>query len=322
MKAQILNEETGPSGLALTEVPDLVPTDNQLLIDVKSCGICFPDLLMSQGKYQLRVPTPFTPGTEVAGVVAQAPSGSVYSVGDRVQVMSVVGGFAEQVVATDEQLLPIPPELSFDEGAAMGINLQTAIFALKIRANLQPGETVGVLGSAGGVGVATIQVAKAMGAKVIAIVHRTGAEELLKSVGADEVVQLEEGWGTRIKELTGTGVDVLIDPVGGEVFDEALRQVAPDGRFVVIGFAAGGIPTVKLNRVLFRNISVVGAAWGEYVRTHPGLPAKLHQDLTEMVAAGMRPPVNRTYALADLPQALDDLANGKILGKAVVKIAE
>ena len=205
MKAQILNEETGPSGLSLGDVPDPVPNDDQVLVDVKSCGVCFPDLLMSQGKYQLRVPLPFTPGTEVAGVVAQAPAGSGYSVGDRVQVMSVVGGFAEKVVAAPEQLLRIPPELSFDEGAAMGINLQTAIFALKTRANLQPGETVGVLGSAGGVGVATIQVAKAMGAKVIAIVHRKGAEELLRIVGADEIVQLEEGWGTKIKELTGAG---------------------------------------------------------------------------------------------------------------------
>lgn len=322
MKAQILNEETGPSGLTLTDVPDPVPTDDQVLVDIKSCGVCFPDLLMSQGKYQLRAPLPFTPGTEVAGEVVQAPAGSGFSVGDRVQVMSVTGGFAEKVVASPEQLLRIPPELSFDEGAAMGINLQTAIFALKTRANLQPGETVGVLGSAGGVGVATIQVAKAMGAKVIAIVHRKGAEDLLREVGADEVVQLEEGWGDKIKELTGSGVDVLIDPVGGEVFDEALRQVAPDGRFVVIGFAAGGIPTVKLNRVLFRNISVVGAAWGEYVRTHPALPAQLHEDLTAMVADGMRPPVNVTYTLDQLPQALDDLANGKILGKAVVKISD
>ncbi|MGK9271992.1 NADPH:quinone oxidoreductase family protein [Williamsia muralis] len=322
MKAQILTEETGPSGLSLNEVPDPEPTGTQVLVDIKSCGVCFPDLLMSQGKYQLKVPTPFTPGTEVAGVVSWVPEGSDLSVGDRVLVMSVVGGFAEKVAAAPEQLLPIPDGLTFDEGAAMGINFQTALFALKTRAHLEPGETVGVLGSAGGVGVATIRVAKAMGARVIAIVHRTGAEEMLREMGADEVVQLEEGWGSRIKELTGNGVDVLIDPVGGEVFDEALRQVAPDGRFVVIGFAAGGIPTVKLNRVLFRNISVVGAAWGEYVRTHPGLPAQIHQELTTMIADGMRPPMNVTYELADLPQALDDLAAGKVLGKAVVKISE
>ncbi len=323
MKAQILTEETGPSGLTLTDVDDPTPAQGQVAVDVKSCGVCFPDLLMSQGKYQLRLPTPFTPGTEVAGVVTSAPDGSGYSAGDRVLVMSVVGGFAEKVVAAPEQLLPIPDGLSFDEGAAMGINFQTAIFALKLRANLRAGETVGVLGSAGGVGVATIAVAKALGARVIAIVHRTGADDMLREVGADEVVALTDGWGDRIKELTGgLGVDVLIDPVGGEVFDEALRQVAPDGRFVVIGFAAGGIPTVKLNRVLFRNISVVGAAWGEYIRTHPAVPGELHTELTAMISAGMRPPVNVTYPLADLPQALSDLENGKILGKAVIHIAD
>ncbi|WP_328858678.1 NADPH:quinone oxidoreductase family protein [Williamsia herbipolensis] len=323
MKAQVLNSETGPGGLALTDVDDPTPADGQVLVDIKSCGVCFPDLLMSQGKYQLRLPTPFTPGTEVAGVVAEAPEGSGYAVGDRVLVMSVVGGFAEKVAAAPAQLLPIPEGLTFDEGAALGINFQTALFALQTRAHLQPGETVGVLGSAGGVGVATIAVAKALGARVIAIVHRNGAEEMLRATGADEVVSLTDGWGDRVKELTGgAGVDVLIDPVGGEVFDEALRQVATDGRFVVIGFAAGGIPQVKLNRVLFRNIAVVGAAWGEYLRTHPNLPTELHEQLTTMIADGMRPPVNRTYPLAELPQALSDLENGQILGKAVIHIAD
>ncbi|MCX6471568.1 MAG: NADPH:quinone oxidoreductase family protein [Corynebacteriales bacterium] len=323
MKAQVLNSETGPGGLALTDVDDPTPADGQVLVDIKSCGVCFPDLLMSQGKYQLRLPTPFTPGTEVAGVVAEAPEGSGYAAGDRVLVMSVVGGFAEKVAAAPAQLLPIPAGLTFDEGAALGINFQTALFALQTRAHLQPGETVGVLGSAGGVGVATIAVAKALGARVIAIVHRNGAEEMLRATGADEVVSLTDGWGDRVKELTGgAGVDVLIDPVGGEVFDEALRQVATDGRFVVIGFAAGGIPQVKLNRVLFRNIAVVGAAWGEYLRTHPNLPTELHEQLTTMIVDGMRPPVNRTYPLAELPQALSDLENGQILGKAVIHIAD
>ena len=170
--------------------------------------------------------------------------------------------------------------------------------------------------------MASILVAKAMGATVVAIVHRTGAEQMLRDLGADHVVQLSDGWGDRLKEFAPEGVDVMIDPVGGDVFDEALRQVTPDGRYVVIGFAAGGIPTVKLNRVLFRNIAVVGAAWGEYVRTHPDVPALLHDELTEMIEAGLRPPVNVRYPLADLPQALTDLAQGRILGKAVVHVAD
>ncbi|MED5802424.1 NADPH:quinone oxidoreductase family protein [Gordonia sp. Z-3] len=322
MKAQVLTAENGPEGLELTDVDDPKPADGQVLVDIKSCGVCFPDLLMSQGKYQLRVPTPFTPGTEVAGVVREAPEGSSVKAGDKVLVASIVGGFAEQVAASPGQLLPMPEGITFDQGAAMGINYQTALFALKVRAQTAPGEIVGVLGAAGGVGTASIMVAKAMGAKVIAIVHRKGADELLRSAGADEIVQLEDGWGTKLKEIAPEGVDVMLDPSGGEVFDEALRQVAPDGRYVVIGFAAGGIPTVKLNRVLFRNISVVGAAWGEYVRTHPDLPALLHDELTEMIDAGMSPQVNVTYSLDELPKALTDLAQGRILGKAVVKVAE
>ncbi|MDL9948727.1 NADPH:quinone oxidoreductase family protein [Gordonia sp. ABSL11-1] len=322
MKAQVLSSETGPAGLTLDDVEAPTPADGQVLVDIKSCGVCFPDLLMSQGKYQLRVPTPFTPGTEVAGVVREAPEGSSVKAGDKVLVASVVGGFAEQVAAAPEQLLPLPEGLTFDEGAAMGINYQTALFALKIRAQTAPGEVVGVLGAAGGVGTASIMVAKAMGAKVIAIVHRKGADELLRDAGADEIIQLEEGWGAELKKIAPEGVDVMIDPSGGDVFDEALRQVAPDGRYVVIGFAAGGIPSVKLNRVLFRNIAVVGAAWGEYVRTHPGVPELLHDELTEMIAAGMRPLVNVTYKLDELPTALTDLAEGRILGKAVVTIAD
>ncbi|GED99298.1 NADPH:quinone oxidoreductase family protein [Gordonia crocea] len=322
MKAQVLREESGPDGLELVDVDDPRPGPGQYLVDIKACGVCFPDVLMSHGKYQMRPPLPFTPGTEVAGVVREAPEGGQYRVGDKVLVFAGIGGFSEQMVAVPEQMLPQPEGLSFAEGAAMGINFQTAIFALKLRAHTAPGEVVGVLGAAGGVGAASIRVAKAMGAKVIAIVHRTGAEQMLRDAGADEVVQLTEGWGEKVKDLSDGGVDVMIDPVGGEVFDDALRTVAPDGRYVVIGFAAGGIPTVKLNRVLFRNIDIVGAAWGEYIRTHPGVPAMLHDELTEMIADGLRPPVDTTYPLAELPQALRDLEGGKVFGKAVVVVAD
>ncbi len=322
MKAQVLTAETGPSGLELREVDDVVAGPGQVLVEVRSCGICFPDLLMSRGEYQLRPPLPFTPGTEVAGMVLEAPADSGYAAGDRVLVASFLGGFAERVAVVPQQLFAMPDAISFDEGAALGINFQTALFALKLRAQTAPGEVVAVLGAAGGVGVASIQVAKAMGAKVIAVVHRSGAEEMLRELGADEVVALTDGWKDRVLELSDGGVDVLIDPVGGEVFDEALRTVAPDGRYVVIGFAAGGIPTVKLNRVLFRNISIVGAAWGEYIRTHPDVPGLLHDELVEMIDAGLRPPVSVTYPLDQLPQALTDLAEGKVRGKAVVKITD
>ncbi|MFT3715079.1 MAG: NADPH:quinone oxidoreductase family protein [Gordonia sp. (in: high G+C Gram-positive bacteria)] len=320
MKAQLLTAETGPSGLELTDLDDPVAGPDRYLIDVQACGVCFPDVLISRGEYQMRPPVPFTPGTEVAGVVREAPDGGRYAVGDKVLVFSGIGGFAEKVAAVEAQLLPMPDQLTFAEGAAMGINFQTALFALKLRAQTAPGEVVVVLGAAGGVGVAGIRVAKEMGATVIAVVHRTGADDMLRAAGADEVVQLVDGWGQKVKELSDGGADVVIDPVGGDVFDDALRVLAPDGRYVVIGFAAGGIPTVKLNRVLFRNISIVGAAWGEYIRTHPDVPGLLHEELAEMIADGMRPPVDATYSLADLPQALTDLADGKVRGKAVVLI--
>ncbi|WP_186290547.1 NADPH:quinone oxidoreductase family protein [Gordonia zhaorongruii] len=322
MKAQVIVSETGPSGFELRDIPAPEAQADQYLVDVRSCGVCFPDLLMSRGEYQLRPPLPFTPGTEVAGVVSKAPDDGAFAVGDRVVVASLLGGFGEQVAVAEQQIYPLPDELSFDEGAALGINFQTALFALKLRAQTAPGEVVAVLGSAGGVGVASILVAKEMGAKVIAVVHRTGQEEMLRELGADEVVQLADGWKEKVLELSGGGVDVVIDPVGGDVFDEALRTVALDGRYVVIGFAAGGIPTVKVNRLLFRNISVVGAAWGEYIRRRPEVPGLLHDELVEMIGDGMRPPVSRTYPLADLPTALADLAEGRVHGKAVVRISE
>jgi len=324
MRAQVLTEEIGPDGLQLQDKPDPVPQPGMPVIEVKSCGVCFPDVLITQGKYQLRPEVPFIPGTEVAGVVSAVAEGeTAVKVGDRVLATAMIGGFAEKTVAPTAMMLPMPPELSFDEGAALGINYQTAYFALKIRANLQPGETVLVLGSAGGIGVSTIQVAKAMGAKVIAVVHRTGAAQMLTELGADHVVQLEEGWGDKVKELTGgAGAEVVMDPVGGDVFDEALRQTKRGGRYVIIGFAAGGIPTVKINRILFRNIAVMGAAWGEWIRTDMAEVGRIQEALNAMIADGLRPPVSVRYSLEDLPQAISDLAGGKVKGKAIISIAD
>ncbi|MFT3661228.1 MAG: NADPH:quinone oxidoreductase family protein [Gordonia sp. (in: high G+C Gram-positive bacteria)] len=322
MKAQVLVAEDGPSGLELQDVPEPVPAPGQVVVDVRSCGLCFPDVLMSRGRYQLRPPVPYIPGIEAAGVVRTAPEDSGHVPGDRVMVAALTGGFAERIVAVPQQLYRIPDELSFDEGAAMGINFQTALFALKTRARTEAGETVCVLGAAGGVGVASILVAKALGARVIAVVHRTGAEEMLRGLGADEVVQLADGWKDRVLALSDGGVDVVIDPVGGDVFDEALRTAASGGRYVVIGFAAGGIPTVKLNRVLFRNVSIIGAAWGEYISRNPELPVRLHEELVELIGAGLRPPIGAVYPLEELPTALADLAEGRILGKGVIRISE
>ncbi|MDH6680942.1 NADPH2:quinone reductase [Rhodococcus sp. LBL1] len=318
MRAVVVTELAGPSSMVVRDVPEPDAT-GLVLIDVKASGVCFPDLLISYGKYQLRPEPPFVPGTEVAGVVVSAPEGSGFEPGQRVLAVSSLGGYAEQVAVHPALVLPIPDELGFDEAASLIINYQTMEFALGRRARLQAGETVAILGAAGGVGTSAIQLAKAHGARVIAVVRRDGADDFLREIGADDVVRLADGWATRVRELTGgRGADVVVDPVGGDAFDDAVRALAPEGRLLVIGFAGGGIPSIKVNRVLFRNISVVGAAWGEFLRTEPTALADTHAALVKRVRAGLRPIVTARYPLASAAEALADLEAGRVLGKAVL----
>ncbi|MDH6279049.1 NADPH:quinone oxidoreductase family protein [Prescottella agglutinans] len=318
MRAVVVTELAGPSSMVVRDVPEPDAT-GLVLIDVKASGVCFPDLLISYGKYQLRPEPPFVPGTEVAGVVVSAPEGCGFEPGQRVLAVSSLGGYAEQVAVHPALVLPIPDELGFDEAASLIINYQTMEFALGRRARLQAGETVAILGAAGGVGTSAIQLAKAHGARVIAVVRRDGADDFLREIGADDVVRLTDGWATRVRELTGgRGADVVVDPVGGDAFDDAVRALAPEGRLLVIGFAGGGIPSIKVNRVLFRNISVVGAAWGEFLRTEPTALADTHAALVKRVRAGLRPIVTARYPLASAAEALADLEAGRVLGKAVL----
>ncbi|RVW10230.1 NADPH:quinone oxidoreductase family protein [Prescottella agglutinans] len=318
MRAVVVTELAGPSSMVVQDVPEPDAT-GLVLIDVKASGVCFPDLLISYGKYQLRPEPPFVPGTEVAGVVVSAPEDSGFVPGQRVLAVSSLGGYAEQVAVHPALVLPIPDELEFDEAASLIINYQTMEFALGRRARLQPGETVAILGAAGGVGTSAIQLAKAHGARVIAVVRRDGADDFLREIGADDVVRLTDGWAGRVRELTGgRGADVVVDPVGGDAFDDAVRALAPEGRLVVIGFAGGGIPSVKVNRVLFRNISIVGAAWGEFLRHEPSALAETHAALVKHVRAGLRPIVKVRYPLASAAEALSDLEAGRVLGKAVL----
>lgn len=318
MRAMVVTDLAGPSAVVVREVPE-PDAEGLVLIDVKASGVCFPDLLISYGKYQLRPEPPFVPGTEVAGVVLSAPEGSGFEPGQRVLAVSSLGGYAERVAVHPNLVLPIPDELTFDEAASLIINYQTMEFALGRRARLQPGETVVILGAAGGVGTSAIQLAKVRGAKVIAVVRRDGADDFLREIGADEVVRLGDGWAARVRELAGGGgADVVVDPVGGDAFDDAVRVLAPEGRLVVIGFAGGGIPSVKLNRVLFRNISIVGAAWGEFLRHEPSALVETHAALVQHVRAGLRPLVKARYPLASAAEALVDLEAGRVLGKAVL----
>ena len=243
-----------------------------LVIGVRAAGVCFPDLLLSKGEYQLKLPPPFIPGMEAAGVVEWAPEDSEFTVGDRVSAFGILGGFAEQVLAPVANVTRSPAELDDAEAVSLLVNYNTMYFALARRAAMRQGDSVLVLGSAGGVGSAAIQVARAMGAsKVIAVVHRTSATDFVESLGADVVLPLADGWAQAVREHTdGRGVDIVVDPVGGQAFDDAVRVLAIDGKLLVIGFAAGAIPTVKVNRLLLRNVGVLGVAWGEYLHQVPG----------------------------------------------------
>lgn len=321
MRALRVEETVGPAGMRVAEVAE-PEAGGRVLIEVHAAGVAYPDLLLSQGRYQFKPELPFVPGTEVAGVVKAAPGRSGFKPGDRVVAATLTGGYAEQVAVSPPLVAPLPAGLDFGEGAALVCNYHTAHFALVRRGRLLPGETVVVLGAAGGVGTASIQVAKGLGARTIAVVHRKGAEDFLEKLGADEVVTAEPAWHNRIKELTdGHGADVVVDPVGGDAFAEGLRSLAPEGRILVVGFAGGGIPTLEVNRLLLRNVSAIGVAWGALLAGELGLFAETATALDAMVSAGViKPPVAVRYPLAEGAKALQDLADGKVLGKAILTI--
>ena len=259
--------------MAYTDVED--PADgggeNVVVVDVGAAGVNFPDLLLLRGEYQLRLEPPFVPGMEVAGVVRSAPYESTFKPGQRVSAFTMMGGYAERVVVTPESVLPTPDDIDDAQAVALLGNYYTMYFALARRGALRHGETVLVLGSGGGIGTASVQIAKALGARVIAMVHRPEAMQFVESLGADVALPLTDGWLQAVKDHTGgRGVDLVVDPIGGEAFDDAIRALATEGRLLVIGFAAGGIPTVKVNRLLLRNVSVVGVGYGEFVNRTPG----------------------------------------------------
>lgn len=290
-----------------------------MLIDVRAAGVCYPDLLLIGGQYQLRIEPPFIPGTEVAGVVRSAPDGSGFTPGDRVFGPVMLGGYAEQASIPLSAVMATPPELDDGQAVSLLVNYVTMYFALARRAALQPGETVLVLGSAGGVGTAAIQVAKAMGATVVAVVHRPSAFDFVTDLGADVVLPMDEGWSKQVREHTGgRGADVVVDPVGGQPFDEAVRALAVEGRLLVLGFAAGSIPSVKVNRLLLRNAGVLGVGWREYLIANPGAHQEYGMGVGRLVAAGLRPPVPQYFPLAQGRAALEALAAGTVYGKAIL----
>ena len=320
MKALVAQELCGPSGLIYTDVDEPRPSADAVIVDVRAAGVCYPDLLLISGQYQLRLDPPFIPGTEVAGVVRHAPDSSGLSVGDRVFGPVMLGGYAEQAAIPASSVLPTPDDLDDAQAVALLVNYVTMYFALQRRAALQPGETVLVLGSAGGVGTAAIQVAKAMGARVVAVVHRPDAMDFVAGLGADAVISMTPEWSKAVRaETGGHGADVVVDPVGGEPFDEAVRTLATEGRLLVLGFAAGSIPSVKVNRLLLRNAGVLGVGWREFVVANPDAAAQYAAGVGRLVTEGLRPPAPQRYPLSEGRAALESLAAGGVYGKVVLE---
>jgi NADPH2:quinone reductase len=321
MRAQQIQSLDGPDGLHLTDIPE-PGGDGQVLIEVAAAGVSFPDVLMSRGLYQMKPPLPFVPGVEVAGTVRSAPAGSGFAAGDRVMAATMLGGFAEIAAAPAALTCALPEQLTMEQGCGLILNYHTAHFSLTRRGQVRAGETVVVQGAAGGLGTATIQVAKAVGAHVVGVVSSAAKAEMARTAGADETIDTGDDWPAAIRALNGgRGADVIVDPVGGDRFDESLRCLAPGGRLVVVGFTEGRIPTVAANRLLLRNISIVGAAWGAWLGGDPGLFASTAAALVPMIEAGtVAPPVGAAFSLDDAADALRLIDERRAVGKVVLSI--
>lgn len=320
MRAFELLEYAGPTGLQLADRPAPVPGPEEVLLAVRAVGVNFPDLLMTKGQYQYRPDLPVVPGCEVAGEIVSAPQGSPWVPGDRVAAFIWHGAFAEQAVAPLNSVVRVPDGVDWASAAAMVVNYHTVHFALARRGGVRPGETVLVMGAGGGIGTAAVQVALGLGGRVLAGVANDEQVATAKAAGAQDVFVLEKGFSAHVRELSeGRGVDVVLDPLGDWLFDEALRALAPEGRVLVIGFAAGQIPQVKLNRLLLRNASVMGVAFGAFLGLDPLLMKEQGHSLDRMVAEGhVRPQIGARFTFDEIPVALGSLDRGTIAGKGVV----
>lgn len=310
----------GPEALEVREV-DEPAADGKVIVDVHAAGVAFPDLLLTQGRYQLKLDPPFTPGVEMAGVVRSAPEGAGVAAGDRVMAYTMHGALAETVAVDPTGVFGVPDGMSMEEAAGFIMNYQTAHFSLHRRGRLAAGEWVLVHGAAGGVGTAAIQIAKGAGATVIAVASTAAKRDLAASVGADHTID-SDGFLAAVRQLTGErGVDVVLDPVGGDRFTDSIRALAPEGRLLIVGFAGGGIPEVRVNRLLLNNVSLVGVAWGAFVLVQPGVAADIHRDLVRLAGEGhVRPVVGEVFPLEQAAQAFRMLDERQATGKLIVTL--
>lgn len=324
MKA-VLCKAFGPAEtLVLEDIASPEPKKNEVLLQVHAAGVNFPDTLIIEGKYQFKPPFPFSPGGEAAGVVgAVGEKVSHVKPGDRVMALTGWGSFAEEVAVPGYSVMPIPDGMDFASAAAFGMTYGTSMHALKQRANLQPGETLLVLGASGGVGLAAVEIGKAMGAKVIAAASSEAKLEVAKAAGADVLINYSEGsLKDKLKEITGgQGVDVIYDPVGGDLFEEAFRSIAWNGRMLVVGFASGTIPSLPANLTLLKGASLVGVFWGSFAQRQPQDNAANFQQLFKWFAEGkIKPLVSQTYPLEKAADAINHLGQRKAVGKVVVTV--
>jgi NADPH:quinone reductase len=310
----------GPDAVVVADVPEPEPGDG-VLFEVRAAGVSFPDVLQARGQYQSAADPPYVPGVEAAGVVRSAPQGSRFAPGDRVAAMTQGGGWAEVAVAAEDDTFPLADALDFAQGAGLVLNYHTAWFALVMRGRLREGETILVHGAAGGLGTATLQMARGLGARTIAVVSSDEKARVARDAGAQEVLRSDGAWREEAVELTGGGVDLVADPVGGDRFVDSLRALRPTGRLLVLGFTGGAIPEVKVNRLLLRNIAVVGAGFGAWMAGHPEDRRTVGDEVHRLAEQGVvRPLVGPRFALEDGADAMRLLEARGATGKVVLTV--
>ena len=324
MKAVLCKAYGPPESLVVEDVELPPPGPGEVIVSVKAASVNFPDVLIIQNKYQFKPPLPFSPGSEVAGIVKSTGDGvNGVRPGDAVMAFTTYGGFAEEVKTDARRVLPLPSGMTFEQAAAFGLTYATSDFGLRDRAELKPGETLLVLGAAGGVGIAAIEIGKALGARVIACASTEDKLAVCREHGADETINYaSEDLRERVKRLTGgNGVDVVYDPVGGPYTEPALRSLAWRGRLLVVGFAAGDIPKIPLNLTLLKGCSIVGVFWGEFARREPDRFADSLRQLGRWFNEGkLRPHISATFPLERASDALTLMADRKVTGKVVLAV--
>ncbi len=322
MRAVVCKQWGGPEKLVIETIADLVPGPDEVVIDVKAAGVNFPDVLIIQNKYQMKPPLPFTPGAELAGIVRCVGSEVQHlQIGDAVVAFAGLGAFAQQCLSKADRVMPMPPGMDFNTAAAFTLAYGTSWHAVRDRAALKAQETMLVLGAAGGVGLAAVEIGKAIGATVIACASTQEKLQICKDHGADHCINYEsEDLRSRIKELTqGRGPDVVYDPVGGKFSEICFRAIGWRGRYLVVGFANGEIPSLPMNLALLKGASIVGVFWGEFIQREPkNNAAGLTEMLLWMKQGKIKPLISKIYPLDQTPQALIDMSERKVTGKIII----